>query len=148
MPKRYLLEGDPYHCQCLKTSRLVAAELELGENDYLSTFQSRFGRDEWLKPYTDETLQSLPDQGVKSLQIICPGFSADCLETIEEIGMENRDYFLEAGGERYEYIACLNATTDHIEVISTLVTEQLEGWTAPKYDAAAAKREAGKLGVN
>ncbi|MDA8739227.1 ferrochelatase [Luminiphilus sp.] len=148
MPKRYLLEGDPYHCQCLKTSRLVAAELALSENDYMSTFQSRFGRDEWLKPYTDKTLQSLPDQGVKSLQIICPGFSADCLETIEEIGMENRDYFLEAGGERYEYIACLNATTDHIEVISTLVTEQLEGWTAPKYDAAAAKREAGKLGVN
>jgi ferrochelatase len=148
MPKRYLLEGDPYHCQCLKTSRLVAAELELGENDYLSTFQSRFGRDEWLKPYTDETLQSLPDQGVKSLQIICPGFSADCLETIEEIGMENRDYFLEAGGERYEYIACLNATTDHIDVISTLVTEQLEGWTAPKYDAAAAKREAIQLGGN
>jgi ferrochelatase len=148
MPKRYLLEGDPYHCQCLKTSRLVAAELALSENDYMSTFQSRFGRDEWLKPYTDETLQSLPDQGVKSLQIICPGFSADCLETIEEIGMENRDYFLEAGGERYEYIACLNATTDHIEVISTLVTEQLEGWTTPKYDAAAAKREAGKLGVN
>ena len=148
MPKRYLLEGDPYHCQCMKTSRLVAAELGLAEDDYMSTFQSRFGRDEWLKPYTDETLQGLPDQGVKSLQIICPGFSADCLETIEEIGMENRDYFIEAGGERYEYIPCLNATDQHIDMITTLVNEQLTGWSAPKYDAETAKNEAVKLGGN
>ena len=148
MPKRYLLEGDPYHCQCMKTSRLVAAELGLAEDDYMSTFQSRFGRDEWLKPYTDETLQGLPDQGVKSLQIICPGFSADCLETIEEIGMENRDYFIEAGGERYEYIPCLNATDQHIDMITTLVNEQLTGWSAPKYDADTAKAEAVKLGGN
>ena len=146
MPKRYLLEGDPYHCQCMKTSRLVAVELGLAEDDYMSTFQSRFGRDEWLKPYTDETLQGLPDQGVKSLQIICPGFSADCLETIEEIGMENRDYFIEAGGERYEYIPCLNATEQHIGVLTTLVNEQLAGWVAPKYDANTAKEEAVKLG--
>lgn len=148
MPKRYLLEGDPYHCQCLKTSRLVAAELGLEDDAYLSTFQSRFGRDEWLKPYTDETLMSLPEQGVKSLQIICPGFSADCLETIEEIGMENRDYFLESGGERYEYIPCLNATDDHIDMITALITEQLAGWVAPKYDATKAKAEAVKLGGN
>ena len=148
MPKRYLLEGDPYHCQCLKTSRLVAAELGLEDDAYLSTFQSRFGRDEWLKPYTDETLMSLPEQGVKSLQIICPGFSADCLETIEEIGMENRDYFLESGGERYEYIPCLNATDDHIDMITALITEQLAGWVAPKYDATKAKSEAVKRGGN
>jgi len=148
MPKRYLLEGDPYHCQCMKTSRLVAAALGLDEDDYMSTFQSRFGRDEWLKPYTDETLQALPDQGVKSLQIICPGFSADCLETIEEIGMENRDYFIEAGGERYEYIPCLNATDQHIDMITKLVNEQLTGWSAPKYDAETAKAEAVKLGGN
>jgi len=148
MPKRYLLEGDPYHCQCMKTSRLVAEELGLSEDDYMSTFQSRFGRDEWLKPYTDETLQGLPESGVKSLQIICPGFSADCLETIEEIGMENRDYFLEAGGERYEYIPCLNATDNHIDLLTTLVTEQLNGWTAPKYDADVAKAEAIRLGGN
>ena len=112
---------------------LVAAELGLEEHEYMSTFQSRFGRDEWLKPYTDETLQGLPEQGVKSLQIICPGFSADCLETIEEIGMENRDYFIEAGGERYEYIR-LNATPQHIDVLTQLVKEQLVGWKAPKYD--------------
>jgi len=148
MPKRYLLEGDPYHCQCMKTSRLIAEELGLSEDDYMSTFQSRFGRDEWLKPYTDETLQGLPETGVKSLQIICPGFSADCLETIEEIGMENRDYFIEAGGERYEYIPCLNATATHIDVLTTLVTEQLNGWMAPKYDADMTKAEAIRLGGN
>jgi ferrochelatase len=124
----------------MKTSRLVAEALGLEEKEYLSTFQSRFGRDEWLKPYTDETLQNLPEQGVKSLQIICPGFSADCLETIEEIGMENRDYFLEAGGERYEYIPCLNATPQHIDVLTHLVGEQLVGWTAPKYDARSYQR--------
>ena len=146
MPKRYLLEGDPYYCQCVKTSRLVADELGLSEDDYMSTFQSRFGRDEWLKPYTDETLQSLPGEGVKSLQIVCPGFSADCLETIEEIGMENRDYFLDAGGERYEYIPCLNATDNHIHLLTTLVAEQLNGWTTPKYDAAVTKAEAIRLG--
>ena len=112
----------------------------------MSTFQSRFGRDEWLKPYTDETLQGLPELGVKSLQIICPGFSADCLETIEEIGMENRDYFIEAGGERYEYIPCLNATPQHIDVLTHLVKEQLVGWKAPKYDASVTKDEARKLG--
>jgi ferrochelatase len=130
----------------MKTSRLVAEALGLEEKEYLSTFQSRFGRDEWLKPYTDETLQNLPEQGVKSLQIICPGFSADCLETIEEIGMENRDYFLEAGGERYEYIPCLNATPQHIDVLTHLVGEQLVGWNAPKYDASITKEEARKLG--
>jgi ferrochelatase len=148
MPKRYLLEGDPYHCQCMKTSRLVADELGLSADDYMSTFQSRFGRDEWLKPYTDETLQGLPEEGVKSLQIVCPGFSADCLETIEEIGMENRDYFLEAGGERYEYIPCLNATGNHIDLLAALVAEQLQGWTAPKYDADVTKAEAIRLGGN
>ena len=132
----------------MKTSRLVADELGLAEDDYMSTFQSRFGRDEWLKPYTDETLQGLPEAGVKSLQIICPGFSADCLETIEEIGMENRDYYIEAGGERYEYIPCLNASANHIDFLTTLVTEQLNGWTAPKYDADVTKAEAIRLGGN
>ena len=110
IPKRYLLNGDPYHCECHKTSRLVAEALGLAKDEYMTTFQSRFGREEWLKPYTDETLKGLPEQGVKSLQVICPGFSADCLETIEEIGEENREYFMENGGERYEYIPCLNAT--------------------------------------
>ncbi|MEM1144198.1 MAG: ferrochelatase [Pseudomonadota bacterium] len=129
-PRRYLDDGDPYHCHCLKTTRLVAENLGLGEDEYLSTFQSRFGREEWLKPYTDETLKSLGSSGTKSIQVICPGFSADCLETIEEIGEENREYFIEAGGERYEYIPCLNDQEMHIEFLADLVSERLLPWLA------------------
>lgn len=128
IPQRYLDNGDPYHCQCLKTSRLVAEQLGLEKNQYLTAFQSRFGREEWLKPYTDETLKALPSEGVKSVQVVCPGFSADCLETIEEIGVENRDYFLEAGGESYQYIAALNAEPGHIQALSTLIRKNLQGW--------------------
>ncbi|GAA0682974.1 ferrochelatase [Marinobacterium maritimum] len=128
VPKRYLLQGDPYFCECHKTSRLLAERLGLKEGEWMTTFQSRFGREEWLKPYTDETLKGLPEQGVKSVQVICPGFSADCLETIEEIGQENRDYFLEAGGDRYEYIPALNADPVHIDVLEKLILQNLQGW--------------------
>lgn len=128
IPKRYLLNGDPYHCECYKTSRLIAEYLGLQQDQYLTTFQSRFGREEWLKPYTDHTLQDLAKQGVKSVQIVCPGFSADCLETIEEIGVENRDYFMEAGGERYEYIECLNSDESHINLLTSLVSEEIKQW--------------------
>ena len=128
VPRRYLEEGDPYHCECLKTSRLVAQELGLTEADYLVTFQSRFGREEWLQPYTDEILKGLPAQGVKSVQIVCPGFSADCLETLEEIGVENRDYFIGAGGEQYSYIPCLNDSPDHIDALAKIATDQISGW--------------------
>ena len=129
IPKRYLMNGDPYHCECHKTSRLLAEKLGLSHDEYMTTFQSRFGREEWLKPYTDETLKSLPEKGVKSIQVMCPGFSADCLETIEEIGEENREYFMEAGGERYEYIAALNSDKEHIDVLFDIVQENLHGWT-------------------
>ncbi|MBF7074101.1 ferrochelatase [Glaciecola sp. MH2013] len=128
IPKRYLLNGDPYHCECHKTSRLIATELGLQESEYMTTFQSRFGREEWLKPYTDHTLKSLPEQGVKSVQVVCPGFSADCLETIEEIGEENREYFEEAGGERYEYIEALNSDDAHINMLVNLLESNLQGW--------------------
>lgn len=128
IPKRYLNNGDPYFCQCHKTSRLLAAALELRDDEYLTTFQSRFGREEWLKPYTDETLKGLPQQGIKSVQLVCPGFSSDCLETIEEIGIENRDYFLDAGGQQYEYIPCLNSDESHIEALSELLQQHLHGW--------------------
>jgi ferrochelatase len=128
IPKRYLLNGDPYHCECHKTSRLIAEALGLNEKQHFTSFQSRFGREEWLKPYTDHSLKAFPEQGVKSVQIVCPGFAADCLETIEEIGEENRDYFLEAGGERYEYIAALNADEAHIQVLNKLVNTHLQGW--------------------
>ncbi|MCC2608145.1 ferrochelatase [Planctobacterium marinum] len=128
IPKRYLLNGDPYHCECYTTSRLIANYLGLQPDQYLTTFQSRFGREEWLKPYTDHTLQELAGQGVKSVQVVCPGFSADCLETIEEIGVENRDYFLEAGGERYEYIECLNSDESHINLLVSLVSAEIKQW--------------------
>lgn len=133
-PRSYLDRGDPYHCQCQKTSRLVAAALNLTEEEHQTCFQSRFGREEWLKPYTDETLKSLPTQGVKSVQVVCPGFSADCLETIEEIGEENRDYFLEAGGESFQYIPCLNADPGHIEALAGLVKDNIQGWSVADAD--------------
>ncbi|GGW48957.1 ferrochelatase [Alishewanella tabrizica] len=128
IPKRYLLNGDPYHCECYKTSRLIAERLGLSKAEYLTSFQSRFGREEWLKPYTDETLKALPGQGVNSIQVFCPGFSADCLETIEEIGEENKEYFEHAGGKRYEYISALNDRPDHINALCQLITDNLQGW--------------------
>lgn len=136
IPKRYLLNGDPYHCECHKTSRLIAEELGLKDSEHFTSFQSRFGREEWLKPYTDHSLKTFPEQGIKSVQIVCPGFAADCLETIEEIGEENREYFLEAGGERYEYIAALNADEAHIQALTNLLESHLQGWaTIPESTA-------------
>ncbi|MCC5826319.1 ferrochelatase [Alkalimonas sp.] len=128
IPKRYLLNGDPYHCECYKTSRLIAERLGLTENEYITSFQSRFGREEWLKPYTDETLKSLPQQGIKHVQVFCPGFSADCLETIEEIAEENKDYFLHAGGEQYHYIPALNDNPAHIDALCQLIEQNLANW--------------------
>ena len=137
-PRRYLDQGDPYHCQCHKTTRLVAEKLGLPESDYLTTFQSRFGKAEWLQPYTDATLKALPGQGVKSVQVVCPGFAADCLETIEEIGDENRGYFMEAGGTGFDYIPCLNSEPRHIDALASIVEEQLAGWLNTPQDSAAA----------
>lgn len=128
VPQRYLDEGDPYHCECLKTSRLVAAELGLQEHEYKTTFQSRFGREEWLKPYTDATLKELPGAGVRTVQVISPGFAADCLETLEELAVENRGYFLAAGGEHFQYIPCLNSSPDHITALTSIVNDHLAGW--------------------
>jgi len=124
-PKRNLLLGDPYHCQCQKTTRLVVELLGLGEDDYVTTFQSRFGKAEWLKPYTDATLKSLPGQGIKDVVIISPAFSADCLETIQELDQENRKSFMDAGGEQYRYIPCLNDGDDHIRLMAELVRPYL-----------------------
>ena len=128
IPKRYFLNGDPYHCQCHKTTRLLAEELSLPESRYLVTFQSLFGREEWLQPYTDETLKAMPGAGVRKIDVICPGFTADCLETIDEIGRENRDIFLEAGGEEYRFIPCLNDRADHVDLLSDLIGKNLGGW--------------------
>jgi ferrochelatase len=114
MPKRYLLSGDPYYCLCQKTTRMVQEKLALDKTDCITSFQSRFGREEWLKPYTDETLESLPGEGIKNIAIISPAFSADCLETLEELAVENRQVFLHAGGEHYSYVTALNDREDHI----------------------------------
>ena len=121
IPKRYLINGDPYHCFCLKTTRLVKEQMGLSDDEIMTTFQSRFGREEWLKPYTSETLKELPKQGIKNIHIISPGFSSDCLETLEELEEENKEYFMESGGENYHYIPCLNDHDDHIDVFVNLI---------------------------
>jgi len=128
VPQRYLDNGDPYHCECHVTSRLVAEELGLAKDEYRTTFQSLFGKEEWIKPYTDATLKSLPDAGIKDIQVICPGFSADCLETIEEIGEENREYFEEAGGDKFGFIRCLNDRLDHTQALADIVLQHTQGW--------------------
>ncbi len=127
-PKRFHTEGDPYFDQCHKTARLVAERLELDEDRWQLTFQSIFGREEWLKPYTIETLRALAAGGVESVDIVCPGFSADCLETIEEIGVENRDAYLEAGGKTFNYIPALNDRADHIRALTGLVQKYITDW--------------------
>lgn len=129
VPQRYLDNGDPYHCECHITSRLVADELGLSKDEYRVTFQSLFGREEWIKPYTDATMKALPTkEGIKNVQVICPGFSADCLETIEEIGEENREYFEEHGGETFGYIKCLNDRPDHGDALADLILQHTQGW--------------------
>ncbi len=120
-PVRYRTEGDPYYQQCVETAELLAQELELDESQWRISFQSRFGREEWLQPYTDETLKQLASVGVKSVDVICPGFSADCLETLEEIAEENKGYFIEAGGESLNYIPALNSRDDHIQALAEII---------------------------
>lgn len=125
IPARYETEGDFYPDHCKETAHLVAETLGLNETQWQITFQSRFGDEVWLQPYTDETLGQLPAQGVKKVAVICPGFSADCLETIEEIGEENRENFMHAGGESYRYIEALNANADHIKLLAALIEAKM-----------------------
>jgi protoporphyrin/coproporphyrin ferrochelatase len=128
MPQRYLEAGDPYHCQCRKTSRLVREKLGLPEDRWLTTFQSRFGYEPWLQPYTIDTVEQLAKAGTKRLAIVAPGFSADCLETLEELDIENRGVFLANGGERFSYIPCLNDSETGVAVIADVVRRELMGW--------------------
>lgn len=145
-PKRFLAEGDPYFCQCQKTARLVAERLGLEADRWQLTFQSIFGREEWLNPYTIDTLRELGADGVKSVDIICPGFSADCLETLEEITVENRNAYLAAGGEHFHYIPALNDRPDHIQALAGLVQKHMAGWpeAAPDWNAAQHEAESDK----
>ncbi len=128
VPKRYLMEGDPYHCQCQKTSRLLRERLGWPEERLVTTFQSRFGPEEWLKPYTVEEVARLAESGVKRIAVIAPAFSADCIETLEEINEEIHESFEEAGGEQFTYIPCLNADEAHIAALGAVIEENLAGW--------------------
>ena len=128
LPQRYLEAGDPYFCECHKTARLVAQALQLQDTEWQTTFQSRFGPEPWLQPYTDHTLEKLAREGVRHVQIICPGFAADCLETLEEINMQNREIFLQAGGEQFHYIPALNTEAAHIQLMAELVKQHAADW--------------------
>ncbi len=128
LPKRNLDLGDPYYCHCQKTARLLAKKLGLKQDQYLVSFQSRFGKAEWIKPYTDKTLKELPRKGIKKIDVICPGFAADCLETLEEVKIQNREIFMQSGGETYRYIAALNHSIDHIHALSDIIQEHTQGW--------------------
>ena len=120
IPQRYASQGDDYPQRCRQTTRELVSALGISPDKVMMTFQSRFGREPWLTPYTDETLKMLGEKGVKHVQVMCPGFAADCLETLEEIAVQNRAFFLEAGGEKYQYIPALNASADHIEMMVNL----------------------------
>jgi protoporphyrin/coproporphyrin ferrochelatase len=145
LPQKMLLAGDPYHCQCQKTARRVAEALDLTDAAWLVTFQSRVGREEWLRPYTDETVVALAHEHVGSLDVVCPGFAADCLETLEEIAMQNREFFIEAGGKELNYIPALNESDAHIAFLERLIERHAAGWpeTTVEWSAAgeAADRE-------
>ena len=123
IPKKYFDKGDPYHCYCHKTTRLMRENFN--EIDIQTTFQSRFGPQEWLKPYTDKTLESLPSKGIKNLLVICPGFASDCVETLEEIDIQGRESFMDNGGENFDLVPCLNDTSEHINLFEKLVKKYI-----------------------
>jgi ferrochelatase len=137
VPRRTLLLGDPYHCECLKTARLLGERLALKADELVVTFQSRFGKAEWLQPYTEPTLVELARQGVARVDLMCPGFTADCLETLEEIDQEAREAFLEAGGREFHYIPCLNDSHAWIAALADLAIRHMQGWPMGAADPAA-----------
>ncbi len=140
VPQRTLEMGDPYHCECHKTGRLLAEALGLKKDDYVVTFQSRFGKAKWLEPYTEPTLKALAGKGTKRVDVICPGFTSDCLETLEEIAQEAREAFLHAGGQEFHYIPCLNDSAPWIRALADLCEQHLGGWpTREPHDATAAE---------
>ena len=145
LPRRALLLGDPYHCECLATARLLSGELGLGPDDWIATFQSRFGSARWLEPYTLPTLLDLARKGVGKVDVICPGFVSDCLETLEEINLEARHGFLAAGGTGFNYIECLNESPAFIAALADLVQRQLGGWPAARMPEALQHRQAAAL---
>jgi protoporphyrin/coproporphyrin ferrochelatase len=136
LPQRNLMLGDPYHCECHKTARLLASRLGLSKDEYMVTFQSRLGRAKWLQPYTEPSLIKMARGGVQRVDVVCPGFTSDCLETLEEIGMEARDAFLGAGGKEFHFIPCLNDRPEWITALSELSLRHLQGWPTSGADDA------------
>jgi len=128
IPQRYFRQGDPYYCQCHASARLIATELGLADNAWQVTFQSRLGREPWLQPYTDHVLQQLGEQGEQHVQVVCPGFAVDCLETLEEIAMQNQAFFVQAGGTQLDYIPALNDSALHVKALSDVALSHLQGW--------------------
>jgi ferrochelatase len=150
VPARTLKLGDPYHCECHKTARLLAHALGLSKDQYRVCFQSMFGKAKWLEPYTEPTVRELAQAGLKSMDIVCPGFVGDCLETLEEIAMEVKEAFLEEGGEVYGYIPCLNDSPLWIQALEDLTTSHLAGWPlhpAPAHEAQASREAALAMGA-
>ena len=142
LPRRTLTLGDPYHCQCLKTARLLTERLGLAPAQWVATFQSRFGRARWLEPYTEPTLRRLAADGVRSVDVFCPGFAADCLETLEEIDVEARAAFVAAGGTTFSYIPCLNDRPAWLRALTAIAERHLQGWdTQTPPDPAALERQ-------
>ncbi len=140
VPERTLKLGDPYHCECHKTARLLAEQLGLPKDRYKVTFQSRFGKAKWLEPYTEPTLVAMAKAGTKSVDMICPGFTSDCLETLEEINMEAREAFKTAGGQRFEYVPCPNDNLDWISALTSLTERHLLGWPTAAVDDAVERQ--------
>ncbi len=147
VPKNTLLRGDPYHCQCRKSARLVVETLGLADDEWLLSFQSRVGREEWLRPYTDETVAELGKSGLGKLDVVCPGFSTDCLETLEEIAMQNSELFEESGGGTLRYIPALNARADHVEFLAGLVEKHVSGWPRDYAEDPQSRQRAIELGA-
>jgi protoporphyrin/coproporphyrin ferrochelatase len=141
VPKFHLDKGDPYHCEAHKSARLIAEALKLKKGEYVVTFQSRFGRAEWLQPYTDKTLEALGKEGIKRVDVICPGFAADCLETLEEIADEGKETFLHAGGKTFNYLPIANDTPAYVGALTEIASEHLQGWVDKGFDHVA-EREA------
>jgi len=144
LPQRNLTLGDPYHCECHKTARLLASRLGLSKDDYMVTFQSRLGRAKWLQPYTEPSLVKLARLGLKRVDVVCPGFPSDCLETLEEIGMEAKDAFLGAGGQEFHYITCLNDRPEWISALASLAQNHLQGWPTGAAEDDSEAREASR----
>lgn len=142
VPKFHLMKGDLYHCECHKTGRLLAEALGLDQNQYQIAFQSRFGKQEWLKPYLANILKTLGKQKVNRIDVICPGFSSDCLETLEEIAIEGKDIFQSNGGGEYHYIPALNESEAWIHAMTTVALENLQGWVSTEWDSNAAQQVA------